>query len=104
MSLDQICKRLFPAVALNASKCAHVLVNYQANATKSEPGSGTSALTIAFSKANVPMATLLLQYGASPDIKDAKGNTARSLATQDRMKALIEGWDKHGAMAFEVCT
>lgn len=103
MSLNQICKPLKLAVALNARKCAHVLVNYQANATKPEPGSGMSALTIAFSKANEAMATLLLQYGASPDAKDAKGNTARSLATKDNMKALIEGWDKHGAMAFEVC-
>lgn len=79
-----------------------MLINYNANATKAEPATGMSALTVAFSQSNEPMATLLLHYGASPDIEDGKGATARSLAKKPHMQALIDRWDKHGTMAFEV--
>eukprot|EP00892_Ulva_mutabilis_P003570 jgi/Ulvmu1/1585/UM111_0013.1 len=92
---------LAQAVLLDSRRCARVLVNYNANATKPEPASGMSALTIAFSASNDLMATLLLSYGASPDTADGKGATARSLAKKPDMQALIDRWDKNGAMDFE---
>lgn len=97
-----ISPKTLPAVYRGDTKCAHVLVNYQANATLTEPSSGMSALTIAFSATNEPMARLLLQYGANPDVKDSKGKSARSLAEKHDMKHLINDWDEFGAQAFEV--
>lgn len=91
------------AVALNDRRCVHVLVYYHGNATKAEPASGMSALTVAFSKYNDKLAAFLMHYGADPDVQDGKGATARSLAKKPELQELIDRWDKDGAMAFEVC-
>lgn len=72
-----------PAVQKNDLVAADYLLAYHANSSTLEPASGTTALTMAFSLAHVPLARMLMHYGGNPDVVDKTGNSARTLVKRN---------------------
>ncbi|GMH40195.1 hypothetical protein BSKO_08099 [Bryopsis sp. KO-2023] len=93
---------LVTAVKTKNIEIATFLLTYSANASISEPISGTSAIVAAFAEGDAQMSRLLLKYGADPDIEDGNGATARSVVPDDaEFVEMLEGYDARGPMAFE---
>jgi ankyrin repeat protein len=55
---------------------------------------GATALFAAASKGHCQIATVLLENGADPLVKDAQGRTACSYAKDYAVKSLLTSWNK----------
>lgn len=89
---------LFHAVELNKIKLARVLLEHGANPASPRKGSYRVPLQMAVRNGHLEMAKLLLDFKASPDVKDPDGNVPMLIwAIERRKHELARMLVEHGA-------
>ncbi|KAG1657034.1 hypothetical protein FOA52_004121 [Chlamydomonas sp. UWO 241] len=77
------------------------LIQYHASINVKEAGTGASPIMLAFQNNLVPIAKMLLAYGADPEVAANNGKKASDVMASGAITALYAEWEKDGAMAFE---